>query len=1381
MPSLEALRAREVYRYYQPCPQSPSLKLSPSIDQENISSSSSAPVTASFEFDTSLTNPANQDLRSFSDTALTAFAQLIAIRLACQRAVVSLIDSEREYFLADSTTPPQSLPNDEWVPQNTWSSSRDGVLRAQSLCERTLQLGIEGNGDKHGSSSIPIVFISDLHQDDHLCHLDCVKGAPNWGFYSGVPLVNKNGVTIGCVYVVDERPKTTQFTKEQILFLQTMTLTIMDHLENNRAKEDMIIVTRMSQALHAFIEGDGSMDGDWEILKRYNLPLGAGVDFKWESNKDEGSTGESHHYKNPVVYDLPTDEFDPTRSPGMSPLQHTSSFNGAKGLNNSPWGSSSEIPHSQEAEKARGGTSREYSGDSFSDLLHGTFSRASNLVREGMKLDGAVFFDAPFRFYHGRNTLEADLRGFDVRSTESSSEEEDLEPLTLARPGPRPYVSSSYRGSYTSTYSDHDRKDRGDTRSMTSNSSINADAKSDILGFSTRHSSSWKDKDTSPPKTFSAIDQSLLTALVRRYPQGSLFRFDEDGPVIPDESQLVRGSQATILPPVMEEIRLRREKRIAAELKRLLAAFPGSRQIFFVPLYDSTSGCFIGSFAWSTSATRSFTEGNHLSYLVAFGHSVMSEVSRLNTLSADHAKGDFISNVSHELRSPLHGILASVEFLADTTLDGFQRNLVETVDICGRTLLDTIEHVLDFSKIKKFGQDTMQPMGSVSDLDISAIIEEVIQGVFAGFEFNGLSSQGLADMTQSHKGILSPGGGQEAIRASNRLPPDGTNQNLTVILDIDYKERWKFPTVPGTWRRLTMNVFGNALKYTPSGFIKIKLESKTMPSANSGSNTNDEGKTMVILTLSDSGQGMSSDFMKTKLFMPFSQEDVTAPGTGLGMSIVKQIVDLSGGTIDVRSELRQGTEIKLSLPLDNCQSAPESDLNQMEEPIEVVRRRGSGRTVMIKGFHPGPHCTKIQRGALSSLKASIEQYVTKWFSLAIVTASSNPDIIICDESAFHQSSIADLKFRILIILCSNGTQRHIYSSQLDTGQTLEFVSTPAGPHRLARALLNCFDAEIAASLQPLTADSTNPGFLKIGVDEARGPVVPANLADNIVVDPDVGRALRLIGKLPTSIGFSPTTSLKKISSGSGLSRTPSVSLETPHVGKTAAESTLSSTENALPGQSLSTEGSIGSSKEKVVGATPSGRVPKMLLVEDNPINMMLLETYIKKNKWELEKASNGLLAVEAFERRKEGFDVIFMDVSMPIMSGYESTRLIRQIEHTRRLAFDQQQQILTPSSSFPFNTRPPHSHPSTQSIDLHLSTPELQRNPPALIIALTGFSSQKDQEMAFQAGVDVFMTKPVRFREVGGILEGWARAFGVWSENEGMEGEGEGESRTPKG
>src|SRR5271167_356224 len=66
---------------------------------------------------------------------------------------------------------------------------------------------------------------------------------------------------------------------------------------------------------------------------------------------------------------------------------------------------------------------------------------------------------------------------------------------------------------------------------------------------------------------------------------------------------------------------------------------------------------------------------------------------------ADRAKGIFISTISHELRSPLHGILASAEFLSDTRLDTLQRTFIDTIDSCGRTLLEVINHVLDFGKL----------------------------------------------------------------------------------------------------------------------------------------------------------------------------------------------------------------------------------------------------------------------------------------------------------------------------------------------------------------------------------------------------------------------------------------------------------------------------------------------------------------------------------------------------------------------------------------------------------------------------------------------------------------------------------------------------------
>ena len=700
--------------------------------------------------------------------------------------------------------------------------------------------------------------------------LDCVRGKPFLRFYCGVPLTNMKGVNIGCVYVVDDRPRA-NFALDEAQFLTKMGAIIMDHLEGLRAKEDIVRVTMMSHALHAFIEGDGTMDGDWQRLKRYNLPSGQGVGFQWETNKSDGTGSYRNSEKHLGTFrDVPLSLDSQVQSPllqtGANPDPR---FN----FNNSPWSSSSSVPQAEmsthksvfdgiespELNSVAGGRDEEFANDGFATRLRATFSRASNLVREGMEVDGAVFFDAPFRFYQGRSTLEMDSRRSETTQSDGYDTDFDEEVQVGTRPGPKPHVlpHSSHHSIHSS-----DTRD-SEARSIPAISS-QTDIKSDILGYSTRSSSSWK-HSSNPPGTFTAIDQNLLTALVRRYPQGELFVFDKDGPISPEASSDLKprdGSAATIVDALTEEKRARQSARKRSEILRLLDAFPKARQIFFAPLYDSTSGCFIGSFAWSTSATRIFTVENHLSYLIAFGHSIMSEVDRLNTLSADRAKGDFISNVSHELRSPLHGILASVEFLADTVLDGFQRNLVDTVDICGRTLLDTIEHVLDFSKIKKFGQASMQHMGVVAVLDVSAVIEEVLEGVYAGFEFNGLSSEGLADATRSRP--------KKAQSTAARRAGDDYVLNsdlLTVIIDIDFRNQWKFPTVPGTWRRLAMNIFGNALKYTQSGYIKIKLEAKSM----AADPVSRAKRTMLTMTVTDTGKGMTKEFMDKKMFMPFSQ------------------------------------------------------------------------------------------------------------------------------------------------------------------------------------------------------------------------------------------------------------------------------------------------------------------------------------------------------------------------------------------------------------------------------------------------------------------------------------------------------------------------------
>ena len=139
----------------------------------------------------------------------------------------------------------------------------------------------------------------------------------------------------------------------------------------------------------------------------------------------------------------------------------------------------------------------------------------------------------------------------------------------------------------------------------------------------------------------------------------------------------------------------------------------------------------------------------------------MAEASRIAFVAAERKKGDFIGSISHELRSPLHGILASAEFLAETESDPFQNSLVDTISSCGRTLLDTVNHILDYSKINSYEKNwltarksraqksavAMQNSAAVTSLDdkeapplmniyatsdVAALAEEVIEGVYAG-------------------------------------------------------------------------------------------------------------------------------------------------------------------------------------------------------------------------------------------------------------------------------------------------------------------------------------------------------------------------------------------------------------------------------------------------------------------------------------------------------------------------------------------------------------------------------------------------------------------------------------------------------------------------
>jgi signal transduction histidine kinase len=291
----------------------------------------------------------------------------------------------------------------------------------------------------------------------------------------------------------------------------------------------------------------------------------------------------------------------------------------------------------------------------------------------------------------------------------------------------------------------------------------------------------------------------------------------------------------------------------------------------------------------ANNAPRFFDPAEDVTYLSAFAHSLRAELARLETTASDAAKGAFISGISHELRSPLHGVLAGVELLQDSKLTPFQHEMALSVALAGRTLLDTVDHILDYSKISNLSRGQKRDRAKVDTLRHHSA---------EGIHGNGLASVDLARLTEE---VV-----ESAISAHRHLrrPTSETSSSqhaVSVTLDIEKRDSWTTAMMPGTWVRILNNILGNALKYTPEGVVSVKLFTSS-----------DENQvTHVNLQIQDTGIGMTQEFVRTEMWHPFKQADTHSPGTGLGLSIVKEVAKDLDATISAKSELGKGTSVTI--------------------------------------------------------------------------------------------------------------------------------------------------------------------------------------------------------------------------------------------------------------------------------------------------------------------------------------------------------------------------------------------------------------------------------------------------------------------------------------
>ncbi|KAI4921328.1 hypothetical protein J4E85_008673 [Alternaria conjuncta] len=761
------------------------------------------------------------------------------------------------------------------------------------------------------------------------------------------------------------------------------------------------------------------------------------------------------------------------------------------------------------------------------------------------------------------------------------------------------------------------------------------------------------------------LRQSLIQRLTAKYPRGHVFAVDEHGVFQHDcDDELDSGADD--------------------RWNDLFSLLPKTRYVIFLPMFHySREACYSTCLAWVSDTGKTLDTGD-VNSLTAFGNSLMAEVFRLEACENTLSKSDFVSTISHELRSPLHGILASIELIQENCQGSGLMSEISMIESCAVTLLDTFDHLLEYSKVNSrasVGQrggighprsTTHVHHGAVA-VDLASMVEDVIGTVSVGHDHSSRLSSGLNKERQ------------DSLAGS---PATAQSEPVVVTTRIEKARDWTFVIDKGAWKRILLNVVSNALKYTKSGYIHVGLAFVEAA---------DDSQSHISLSVTDTGVGMSEDFLKYHLFTPFTQENLLSPGTGLGLSLVKSIVESLHGTISVSSRLGKGTKIIINIPASQTAQRPNVPRGESVSSHECLSGKAIGMLSLSLTEEQGKGFAPSIDSPPEALERAVQNICEDRFGMRFTTVSTDTlpvlDVLLIDHHALSSTLTYDLK--TLFPTYTGGTYPVMVDLRNVKGAPPE--SGTGKPMHTVLVTANSLGPALISAMKDVTTKEKAVPSIELRSRPDMEPTEPLEHADTML-EPD------------------PQTKVL-----------PHRSLSLQHV--TLADAATSPALQApLPTQ-----------PPTPLTSSPTCRFRRLLLVDDNPINLKMLCAFAKRLGVPYSSATDGAEAVRLYqtateqEDPKANYDCIFMDISMPVMDGFQAVSKIRGIEHGLM------------EKCIPRQPNDAANH----GLDGIL---EDERGARAYIFALTGLGSEKARKQAKNSGFDEFLLKPVRFKDVLPLL-----------------------------
>jgi len=618
--------------------------------------------------------------------------------------------------------------------------------------------------------------------------------------------------------------------------------------------------------------------------------------------------------------------------------------------------------------------------------------------------------------------------------------------------------------------------------------------------------------------------------------------------------------------------------------------------------------------------------------------------------AAARLKSEFLANFSHEIRTPLNGIIGYCDLLMreeGSRLTAHGRRDLNVVKTNAKTLLALINDILDLSKIEAGRVEVVSERVDVQELaeECQATVREYLKG-----------------------------------------------KDVALTLNIEESARY-LQTDALKLRQIMLNLLSNAAKFTESGEVALGLRA--------------EGNE-AVMTVEDTGVGIPPDQVQ-HIFEKFRQVDGShtrkVGGTGLGLAIVRELSKVLGGNVTVTSVLGRGSTftVRLAGVLESAAPAPAAGTEEQPQPVPVedvaakLAPLAVGSTVLVVDDD-----LLMQQLVVGQLEPAGFKVVPAGDGVSALRLAREvkPQAIILDIhlprldgwSVLSQLKSDPSLSNIPVILVSVEEQRA-------RGYSLgacEYLVKPIEPDRLVEVVTRTLGTQALGSGEVLVVDDDagtrelvsrslrRAGFSTSEAHSGEDALLKARVSPPILVVLDL--------MMPNLDGFEV------------LRRLRAENLHMPVVVLTGKD--LNHEEQGTLRDGLiafvrkgghAIDDVIGQAKTLLLAkrAASSGRMPRILYIEDNPQNRDIVRRYLGNN-YELLEAEDGELGLE--RAQKDTPDLVLMDLSLPRVDGWEATRRIRAL-------------------------------------------PEAISKVP--VIAVTAHAGREYQDRALKAGCDAYLTKPL--------------------------------------